>query len=175
MELESSQEFNENELKKLIENWLEQSKKMGKQYGKYTAIAFIIGHKFYSLMMKFFSIKKMMTYITEERKNPNYDPVYNVKLDGFKLNLDEEYQKEEKKAFKMHRILVEFSNLIKNSYEKEQLWVYFNSNPVLGVMGYLSETNDKLYKYNVEEGLLNRPVEVEQENNLLLKEMKQYF
>ena len=70
-------------------------------------------------------------------------------------------------------ILIEFSNLIKNSFEIYEIREYLESNPRLGSLGHiLSETQ---HKYWVEKGSVEHSIDTEIKDALIFGEMIKYL
>lgn len=156
-----------------LESWIDESLSLKAVYGSHVALCYIIGEKLYNMMTRLASAGKMMTYVERERAKPGYDSFCQIKTAHYTATLDLEkaYDKEMIAWFEMRECIERFSEMIVLSYEGYEIRQYFSSHPVLGAMGVLAARRALTGGHYP----VNRPLEVEIENALILGEMEKSF
>lgn len=162
---------NENQLEK----WLEAAEGIEERFGIEKALGYLIGEKFYTLVQELLNCKKIVRSIAENQKKPNFNPIVVSGKGKFKrvMNLDKDYQEYKRRIFEIEEILNEFANMIKSSFESNEIRKLFNSNPRLGVMGHIC--SEEIHKFLVEKGMVEHSIETEVEDALIFGEMTKFF
>ena len=70
-------------------------------------------------------------------------------------------------------VLIEFSKLIKESFESYEIKKYFDSNPRFGAFGHT--TSEEEHKFLVEKEAIEHSLETEVEDALIYGEMRDYL
>ena len=162
---------NENQLSE----WIEASEGIRESFGIGKALGYLIGEKFYNIIHLIYSYRKIIKSIEEQRKKPDYNPIYEYEAEGVKFitNLDEDYEQRLKKIGMARDVLDEFSGLIKKSFTQYEIKQYLNSNPRFGSFGHT--VSEEEHKFLVEKGAVEHSLETEVEDALIYGEMRKYF
>jgi hypothetical protein len=162
---------NENQLKE----WVDAAKGIKERFGIDKALGYLIGEKFYNLVDILHASRKMVRTIDEERKQPDYNPIYvtTSKNREHVTKLNEIYKEETGIITEAEELLVKFTALIKGAFEPYEIRKYFESNPRLGVHGHIS--TDEEHDFLVSKGAVEHSVDTEIEDALILGDMMKYF
>lgn len=154
--MENSFFINENQL---IE-WVEAAEGIKERFGIDKALGCLIGEKFYGIVRILCYDRKMINDMDKRRKKPDYNLLNEIGDENkFTINLDEVYEGRKKRLKEVEDILKEFSSLIKNSFARQEICKYFDSNPRFGPLGHIF--SEKEHKFWVEKGAVEHSIETE--------------
>jgi len=158
-----------------LEAWVEASQGIEERFGIDKALGYVIGEKFYNLVVILHVARKVVRAIDEGRKKPDHDKIREGTYGNRKHmeNLDETYEQEKEIIAEAEELLVKFATLIKEAFEPHEIRKYFESNPRLGEMGYIA--SDEEYDFMVSKGAVEHSLEIEVEDAMILGDMMKYF
>jgi hypothetical protein len=84
-------------------------------------------------------------------------------------DLDNEYKERTKRMNAAKEVLIEFSKLIRKTFEVNEIRKYLNSNPRFGPLGHIF--SEKQNKFWVEKGVVEHSIETEIEDAFIFGEM----
>ena len=120
------------------------------------------------------SDRKKINDMDKRRKKQDYNPLSEIGDENkFTINFDEVYKKRKKKLKEVEDILKEFSSLIKNSFAREEIRKYFDSNPRFGPLGHIFSEQE--HRFRIEKGAVEYSIETEIEDALIFGEMIKYL
>lgn len=158
---------------KQLENWVSAAKNIRGKYDLKKALGYIIGEKFYNLCKDCRNNQEIMARIKEERKKPDYNPKKIVSGGKYIIDLDKDYEEAEKKVTALKGILTDFSEMIKDSFTKQEIDKYLGSNMRFGAMGHILSKEE--HKEFVEKEVVEHSLETEINDSLILGDMIKYF
>jgi hypothetical protein len=160
---------------KQIQEWVEAAEGVEEHFGIEKALGYLIGEKFYNIISSMLFSRKQITMIDNERKKPNYQPIREIKLRMSKYteNLDEVYEHEKEKIIESQKVLLEFADLIKKTFDPHKIRQYFDSHPRLGVHGHIG--TEEQFDFMVSKGAIRHDLDTEIEDALIFGEMLKYF
>jgi hypothetical protein len=127
----------------------------------------------------------MIRTISEQRKQPDYNPVRETGKGKFKRTINlprwdtprgilyDEYKEYEQRIIVTEKILSEFADLIKRSFALYEIRGYFDSNPRLGTLGH--SVTEEVHDLFIQHGAVEHSIETETEDALILGDMMKYF
>jgi hypothetical protein len=163
--------FNTQQLKK----WVETAKIIHARFGFEKALGYLLGEKFCRVAYVLHYHKKLVGMIAEQKKNPGYNPIFEIMHNKRKIvnNLDEIYEKNIEVVADTEEALIRFAALIKEAFEPYQIRSYFESNPRLGIHGHIGTDED--YEFLVSKGAVECSVDSEVRDALILGDMMRYL
>ena len=113
--------------------------------------------------------------IDNERKEPNYQPIREIKLRMSKYteDLDGVYEQEKEKIIEYQKVLAEFADLIKKAFDPHEIRQYFTSHPRLRVYGHIG--TEERFDFMVSSGAIAHNIDTEIEDALIFGETLKYF
>ena len=158
-----------------LEEWVEAAQGIRDRFGIEKALGYVIGEKFYNLVDKVHSARKIIRSIEDERKKPDYNPIRERTLRSHKYveNLDEIHEQTKEIIIEVEGLLVKFAFLINQAFEPYELRKYFESHPRLGVHGHVA--TDEQYDFMVKRGVIAHSIDTEIVDALIFGEMLKYF
>jgi hypothetical protein len=162
---------NENQL----HQWIEAAEGIEERFGLEKALGYLIGEKFYNIVSDNHFARKMIRIIADERKQPDYNPIREYGEGKFKksINLDEQYKAHESLIIETEQILIEFTKLVKDSFDLDEIKSYFDSNPRLGAHGHT--TSEEQHDFLIQHGAIEHSIETEVKDALILGDMMKYL
>ena len=108
---------------KQLQEWVDAAEGIEGRFGIEKALGYLIEEKFYNINSSMLFSRKQITMIENERKKPNYQPIHEVKLRKSKYteNLDEIYKQEKEKIIESQKVLTEFAELIKQTFDPHKI------------------------------------------------------
>jgi hypothetical protein len=158
-----------------LTEWVQAAEGIKERFGTEKALGYVIGEKFYNIISSMHFSRKQITMIDNERKEPNYQPIREVKLRKSKYteNLDEIYELEKENILESQKVLAEFADLIKQTFDHNKIIQYFDSHPRLGVHGHIG--TEEQFTFMVSKGAIKHDLDTEIEDALIFGEMLKYF
>ncbi len=168
--MENSYFTNENQL----QEWIEAAAGIKEEFGIGKALGYLIGEKFYDIVSDNHFSRQMARTIHEQKRREDDDPEKETGgRSERRINLDDEYKEYEQRVIVTEDVLIEFTDLIKSSFEQHEIRGYFESNPRLGALGHaLTEEAHDLF---IQRGAVDHSIETEVEDALILGDMMKYF
>jgi hypothetical protein len=160
---------------KKLKEWVEAAKKIHDRFGIEKALGYLIGEKFYRVVLMLHSSQELIRMLAEERKKPGYRPTCEAVYENRKImtNLDEIYEKNVVIVNDTEEALDRFATLIKEAFEPYQVRSYFESNPRLGIHGHIASEED--YNFLVSKGAVEHSIHTEVRDALILGDMMRYL
>ncbi|MGO9378031.1 MAG: hypothetical protein ACLP29_05700 [Dissulfurispiraceae bacterium] len=158
-----------------LQEWVEAAEGIEERFGIEKALGYVIGEKFYNIISGMQYSRKQITMIDTERKKPNYQAIREVKLrkSTYTENSDEIYEQEKENIIESEKVLAEFADLIKQTFDPHKIRQYFNSHPRLGVYGHIG--TEEQFDFMVSKGAIEHNIDTEIEDALIFGEMMKYF
>jgi len=163
---------NENQL----QDWINAAEGIKDRFSVEKALGYVIGEKFYGLLRLIASYQEIMESIEEERRKPDYNPIRTYSLGQYGEsveNRDDTYENTKKLVLDSKDVINEFVKLVEEAFARHEIIAYFDSNPRLGAMGHIATEEE--HDFMVEKGAVERTVDTEINDALILEEMKKYF
>jgi len=158
-----------------LQQWIEAAESVKERFGLEKALGYLIGEKFYNVVSDNLYSRKMIRIIAEEKNQPDYNPMREYGEGKFKriINLDEQYKEYEGRVIETEQILIEFANLVNDTFEPYEIKSYFDSNPRLGAHGHT--TSEEQHDFLIQQGAIEHSIETEVEDALILGDMMKYL
>ena len=158
-----------------LQQWIEAAESIKVRFGLEKALGYLIGEKFYNIVSDNLYSRKMIRIIAEGKNQPDYNPMREYGEGRFKriINLNEQYKECEGRVIETEHILIEFTKLIKGSFDQYEIKSYFDSHPRLGAHGHT--TSEEQHAFLIQQGAIEHSIETEVEDALILGDMMKYF
>lgn len=156
-------------------DWVEAAEDIKESFGINKALGYLIGEKFYNVVSILCSDQKAINHIDEQRKKTNNKSIQENGSGKNKseTDLDKEYKELTKRMNAAKEVLIEFSKLIRKTFEANAIRKYLNSNPRFGSLGHIF--SEEQHKFWVEKGVVEHSVETEIEDAFIFGEMIKYL
>lgn len=158
-----------------LEEWVEAAEGIQARFGSNKALGYVLGEKFYRLVLLLYDTRRIMRTIDEERAKPDFYPIRVTKYKDSEIvaDLDKTYEDEKARIIEIEGLLVKFAFLICQAFPSHEIRKYFDSDPRLGIHGYISTEED--HAFLVRHGAMEHSIETEARDALIFGDMMRCF